>query len=295
MGEGDEHRQWLRNQLLGCAIMFDTFSADLEQSACCAKFGKMGFLPESWRRGTFSVCTFLLGVTLVLNGIAAAGYGIDTVETLPWRRGHAEGYHVNNTKGEKIHVTVDVYVGLTGTVTKTHLHDSKTGVKYSRSTQLKYDEDSCTANHCTKCEIAGHACFILVLAVMATSIPAMRSDWLRIYHATDTSFAKGVGFFTAMGAGIAILIAMSWFHNHCVFSLSHYEPVTKSEMAIDWTYGVGMKTLVATACTFALDALAHFAMPVDRHVRDDEEDVEAQGDDTAPLNPPQGDANKPPL
>jgi len=293
MGIGDSLSPSVVAQSLGCCAMA-TFSEDLEQSRCCAKFGQMGFLPESWRRGTFGVCALLVGITLVLNGVAAAGYGISNVETLAWRRGHAEGIHVNNTKGEKIHVTVDVYVGLTGTVTKTRLHDSKTGVKYTRSTQLEYEDSSCTANHCSKCEIAGHACFILVLGVMVTAIPAMRSDYLRIHHGTDTSFAKGVGFGTAVGAGFATLIAMIWFHNHCEFSLSHYEPVTKSEMAIDWTFGVGMKTLVATAATFFLDGIAHFAMPVYHH--SDGEDIEAQGDDTTPLNPPdEGDAQKPPL
>jgi len=243
-----------------------TCSERMETSWCCVQVGRISVLPEKFRVPLFTVMTCFLFLYQGLNSIAAAGYSIDIAETLPWRNGQADGYHINNTKGEKIHINVELYVGLRGTVHVTTLHDQKTGVEYKRTKRIKFTDDECIKDYCNDCHIAGNAAFLLVIISMCAALPALRSDCLRRDPDHDSNFAKCMGLLTGVGSGIAIMIAGLWFHHHCDIPPNHYEASTKSNMEVTWGFGVGVYCLIINGCILILDGLVHILFPVAVHV-----------------------------
>merc|ERR1712070_415 len=185
-----------------------TCSERMETSWCCVQVGRISVLPEKFRVPLFTVMTCFLFLYQGLNSIAAAGYSIDISETLPWRNGQADGYHINNTKGEKIHIHLELYVALTGLVRVTKLRDQETGVKFERINKIKFsDDDSCTKNYCKDCSVAGQAAFFLVIIAMCAALTSVRANCVRRDADYDSNFAKCMGLFTGLLSGCTIMIA----------------------------------------------------------------------------------------
>jgi hypothetical protein len=233
---------------------------EIEESACLRKVGRLGF---DWmgqqRQWVFMFSGFLVFLAMIFTCISAVALSNDSdvLEDFPWSHGKA---YVSNSASK-----IDMWIGLTGTVTRAHIVNKITGASTTTTTSQDFDSKDCTHKYCSDCKSAATGALVSVIFGLILAIPTLMSDITRRNPENDTNIEKLIGALGGILGGIATLIGLITFKSACSEELPTSYSDGNNSATIEWSIGVGYEMLITATCFLIVDGCVHLLTPSPEH------------------------------
>jgi len=237
----------------------------------------------------FSGVAVFCSMILACFSAVALSTNADTLRDFPWS--HATGTVINSTsrEGRELNETVtgELFVGLTGILREIKTFDKNTQTSHTTDFEgyfaFSKKDKNCESSYCKGCKEAAESCISTVVIALLFSIPTLMSDYTRTHISDDSNLEKVIGMFAGILGGIADLIGLFAFADECVEVLPNHIDRGDSSVHVTWSYGIGVKCLIAATCILMLDGLFHLLVPAPQEILDAEGNVIRKTDDDEEL------------
>lgn len=202
---------------------------------------------------------FLVFLAMIFTCISAVALSNDSdvIEDFPWSHGKA---YVSNSASQ-----IDMWIGLTGTVTRAHIVNKITGASTTTTTSQDFDSKDCTHKYCSDCKSSATGALVSVIFGLILAIPTLMSDITRSDPEKDCNIEKLIGALAGILGGIATLSGLLTFKSACAEELpTSYSDGTNSATIV-WNIGVGFEMLITATCFLMFDGCVHLLTPSPEH------------------------------